>query len=109
MKITSFLIIVACIALAVTNPGEEAHKHAVYNKLSSEVGVQGFLGEIAGGAMESLDPLPLKYNNYVLFSTMTFTDDLVSVGLFRYVQTTNWDASADDLRVSITPGSRAAK
>lgn len=48
-------------------------------------GAEGLLGEIAGDVLGNLDVLPLKYNNYFLFSTMTFRDDVVSVGLLTKV------------------------
>ena len=108
-RIICLLIVIACIMLAVTNPGESAHKEIVYNRLSNEVGMQGLLGEFAGGVLGNLDMLPMKYNNYFLFSTMTFRDELVSIGCFRCVKATDWDAAAEDLRVTSTPSWPAAR
>jgi len=79
------LIVVACIALAVTNPGEEVHKQVVYQSLSQKMGAEGFWGELAGGALGSLDVLPLEYHNYLLFSTVTYRQDTLSVGLLTNV------------------------
>jgi len=85
------LVVIACIALAVTNPGEKAHKKVVYDKVANKVGMEGFLGEIAGKALGDLDVVPLTYNNYLLFSTMAFRDDTVSIGCLTRVWETNWE------------------
>jgi hypothetical protein len=79
------LIVVACIALAVTNPGIEDHKKIVYQNLPNQAGADGLLGEIAGKVLGNFDPLPLTYHNYYLFSTTTFRDDTMSFGLFTHV------------------------
>jgi hypothetical protein len=79
------LIVVACIALAVTNPGAEDHKEVVYQTLSQKMGAEGFLGEMAGSALGSLDVVPLQYHNYLLFSTVTYRDDTLSVGALTNV------------------------
>jgi hypothetical protein len=86
------LIVVACMALGVTNPGEGPHKQAVYSKMPKEAGMEGFLGRVAGDLLGNLDVVPLKYNNYILFSTMTFRGDIVSVGLLSNVWTTDWSS-----------------
>ena len=39
-KIMAALVVVACAALAFTNPGENAHKDVVYQKLSGEAGMR---------------------------------------------------------------------
>jgi hypothetical protein len=91
-KIIAALIVVVCVALAFTNPGEKAHKDVVYQKLSGEAGMSGFLGEVAGDVMGNANLLQLRYKNYFFFSTMTFREDVVSFGLLNYVQTTDWDA-----------------
>ena len=89
-RIGLLLVIVACIALGVTNPGEDAHKRVVYDQVVDKVGMEGVLGEIAGEALGNLDVVPLRYNNYLLFSTTAFRDDTVSVGLLTRVWATNW-------------------
>ena len=85
------LVIIACIALAITNPGEETHRKAVYNQVSSKAGMEGFAGKAAGALLSDLGVVPLKYNNYIMFSTMTFGEDTLSVGLLTKVWPTNWD------------------
>jgi len=79
------LIIIACIALAVTNPNEESHKEVIYEKVSNKAGMEGFLGKAAGALLGEVDAAPLKYNNYFLFSTTTFGDDTLSVGAMTKV------------------------
>jgi hypothetical protein len=91
-KLLGLLIVIGCVALVFTNPGEQAHKDVVYKKLSGEAGMSGFLGDIAGNVMENFDFVPFEYKNYLFFSTMTFRGDIVSVGIFNHVQTTDWDA-----------------
>jgi len=87
-RVGLLLVVIACIALGVTNPGEDAHKRLVYDRLANKVGMEGVLGEIAGEALGNLDVVPLRYNNYVLFSTTAFRDDTVSVGLLTRVWAT---------------------
>ncbi len=89
------LILVACIVLAVTNPGMDVHKQAVYRNLPSHAGAEGLFGEIAGTMLGTLDPLPIRYHNYYLFSTTTFRDDTLSVGLL----TRAWATRTDGLPV----------
>jgi len=84
-RLALLLILVACIALAVTNPGAEDHKQAIYQALSRRMGAEGFWGATAGSALGSLDVLPLTYHNYLLFSTVTYGQDTVSVGLLTKV------------------------
>jgi len=84
-RIGLLLIVVACIALAVTNPGEEAHKEVVYQAMSRHIGAEGFLGDLAGDALGSLDVVPLTYHNYLLFSTVTYRQDTLSVGALTKV------------------------
>ena len=98
-RIVAVLIVVACTVLAVTNPGEEAHKDVVYNKLSGKVGMKGFLGEVAGNVLGNLNVIPLRYNNYFLFSTMTFRGDVVSVGFLKQVRATDWEGAAEAVNV----------
>ena len=79
------LIIVAGIAMVATNPGADDHKSLVYAQMPREMGVDGLLGEVAGEMLDDLDVMPLEYNNYYVFSTMTFRDDIVSVGMVTKV------------------------
>jgi hypothetical protein len=100
-RVALLLIVIACIVLAVTNPRQDTHKTLVYQRLSNQAGVTGLLGEVTGGVMENLDLVPLKYHNYVLFSTMTFREDTVSVGLLTKAWTTDWSGVEQRLRASI--------
>lgn len=90
-RLAPVLLMAACISLAVTNPGADAHKEVVYNRVSNNVGLGGTLGEIAGGMLSNLDALPLEYHNYVLFSTMSYRDEPLSVGFFNHIRLTDWD------------------
>ncbi len=83
------LIIIVSIALGVTNPGIDDHKKVVYQNLPGHVGADGLVAEIAGRMLGSFDPLPLSYHNYLLFSTTTFREDTMSVGLFTRVWPTD--------------------
>ncbi len=85
------LILAACIVLAVTNPGMDDHKQVVYRNLPSHAGAEGFVAELAGRMLGTLDPLPIRYHNYYLFSTTTFRDDTTSVGLLTRVWATRAD------------------
>ena len=103
-KLGVLLVIVGCVVLAFTNPGAEAHKTAVYGKLSDQVGMTGLGGDLVGNALGNLDVIPLKYNNYLLFSTMTFRDDIASVGLFNYVRATKKEWASGAVRPGEQPG-----
>ena len=83
------LIIVACIVMAVTNPGVEDHKKVVYGNLPNQAGAEGMVAEIAGRVLGNLHPLPITYHNYYLFSTTTFRNDTASVGLLTRVWPTD--------------------
>ena len=95
------LIVVACIALAVTNPGEDAHKKLVGKTLSNKAGMEGFWGDMAGDVLGHFDVVPVEYNNYILFSTTTFRDDTTSVGLLTSVWSTDWKPTEEKVRLSI--------
>ena len=77
--------------LATTNPGEEAHKTVIYDMVSNKAGAEGLVGKAAGSVLSDLDVVPFKYKNYILFSTVTFGGDAVSVGFLTKVWPTNWD------------------
>ncbi len=100
-RIGLLLIVVACIALGATNPGEESHKRVVYNKVPKEAGMEGFLAGVTSDLLGNLDVVPLKYNNYILFSTVTFRDDIVSIGLLTEVWATDWSGREKKVPVSI--------
>ncbi len=84
-------IISLVIALGVTNPGQEVHKRAIYTAMASGAGDSSMLGSLAGTVLNDLDLVPYQYNNYIVCSTMTLREDLVSVGAFNKV----WNARED--------------
>ncbi|MDZ7619072.1 MAG: hypothetical protein U1E05_18850 [Patescibacteria group bacterium] len=79
------LIIVGCIVAAVTNPNLDDHKKVVYQNLPNQAGAEGLVAEIAGRVLGNVDPLPLSYHSYFLFSTTKFRDETMSVGLLTRV------------------------
>jgi len=87
------LIIALGIVAAVTNPGIDDHKRIVYRSLPGQIGAQGLMAEISGEMLGSLDLIPLTYHNYVLFSTTSFRENTMSVGLLTRV----WPTDADML------------
>ena len=101
IRIGLLLAIAACVTLAIMNPGAEAHKEAVYDRLAQQAGVKGLLREMAGDLLGNVDVVPLKYHNYFLYSTMTFRDETVSIGYLNNVRATEWDRSADELPLLI--------
>jgi len=103
-RIGLLLVIITCIALAITNPGEETHKKVVYGKASNEAGMKGLLGEVAGDVLVNLDLVPLEYNNYFLFSTTTFRDETVSIGFLNNVRATDWNGLAEEVQPFKTSG-----
>jgi len=82
------LLVIVCIAMAVTNPNAEAHQKVFYANLPKEMGLKGIWQKLAGGALQDLDVVPLKYHNYFFFSTMALNDETVSYGLFNQI----WEA-----------------
>ena len=88
------ILLILCLVLGLTNPGQEQHERAVYARteaLIANMGQQaaGLLGRLAAGilariATEAVDTLDLglfSYHNYVLFSTMELDGQMVSVGI----------------------------
>ncbi len=88
VRLGLLLLLVLCVVLAVTNPGEKDHRDVVYRALSQELGGSGILGELAGTALDRLDLLPMEYHNYVLFSTVVYDGETASVGLLSNVWAT---------------------
>ena len=66
MKLLLALVVIVCVAMAVTNPGAEAHKEVFYANLPKEAGATGVWQKLAGSFLEGLDKAPLEY-----WSTMT--------------------------------------
>ena len=87
-KLLVALLVIICVAMAMTNPDTEAHKDVLYAKLLGEAGAKGGWWKLAGAVMVKLDAIPLEYHNYFLFSTVTLRDKTVSYGLFNQI----WEA-----------------
>jgi hypothetical protein len=85
IRFAFLLVIVACAVLFVTNPNQDSHRKAVYESIAASKTQSEFLGRIAADFLGDVDVLPLKYNNYYLFSTTTMNGDTVSVGGFSRV------------------------
>ncbi len=78
-------LIVLCGALAVTNPGQDAHRKAFYTSVGTEAVKSEVLGKMAADVLGDANIVPLKYNNYFLFSTTTLNGKTETVGLFSRV------------------------
>lgn len=78
-------VIALAIAMAATNPGHEVHKKVVYSAIAADVGNSQVLGDLAGGVLSNLDPISYHYHNYIVFSTMTRQNEVVSVGALNRV------------------------
>lgn len=88
-RLAIFLLLVLVIVLALTNPGEKAHKAVYYQSLPGDAGMRGVWSDLAGDVLQRVDAIPLQYNNYLLFSTLTRRDRTVTFGIFNSV----WDTS----------------
>ncbi len=77
-----------CGALAVTNPNQDAHRKAYYASLATQTAKNEVVGRIAADILGDANVVPLKYNNYFLFSTTTLNNKTTSVGVFSRVWST---------------------
>ena len=84
-RLSLVLLIVLGAALAATNPGQDAHRKAFYASVGTEKTESELLGKIAAEILGDVDLIPLKYNNYFVFSTTTLTGETASVGLLSRV------------------------
>lgn len=91
-RIVLMAVVALAIAMAATNPGQEVHKKVVYSAMAADVGNSQVLGDLAGGVLSNLDPISYQYHNYLVFSTMTHRDEIVSVGALNRV----WKKTAGD-------------
>ncbi len=82
--------------MAIANPDAEAHKKVFYANLPKKAVEKGIWQKLAGAVMENIDPLPLEYHNYFLFSTMTLRDKTVSYGLFNQIWEAEWVESVQE-------------
>jgi len=90
LKLFVALLVIICIAMAVTNPDAEAHKKVFYANLPKEVGAKGLWQKLAGAVMENADVIPVEYHNYFFYSTMTLRDETISYGLFNQIWPAEW-------------------
>ncbi len=81
--------IVLATVLAITNPGQDAHRKAVYTSAATEKTKSDVLGKIAVDLLGNREIIPLSYNNYFFFSTTTVNGKTSSVGLFSRVWSKN--------------------
>ena len=75
------VIIILAAVFAITNPGQDVHRQAVYSAVATEKTKSEMLGKIAVDLLGDREVLPLTYNNYYLFSTTTLNGKTSSVGL----------------------------
>jgi hypothetical protein len=78
-------LIVLLAVMAITNPGQEAHKKVVYESIAASKTDSEVLGKIAADLLGNADVLPMTYNNYYLLSTTTVQGQMASVGVFSRV------------------------
>jgi len=91
IRLGSVGLLALAIAMAITNPNQDSHKKTVYATMHGRTDGGSMLGNLAGAVLSDLDLVPYQYHNYVVFSTMTFQDDLVSVGALNKVWPTGSD------------------
>jgi hypothetical protein len=85
IRLVLVVLVILCIVLAITNPGQDAHKKAFYASVGTEQAKSEVLGNIAAEVLGDVDLIPLKYNNYIVFSTTTLNGKMTSFGLFSHV------------------------
>lgn len=83
LRLLNLALLVAVVVLAVTNPGQDLHRRAVYE--SAAAAKSSVLGKIAAEFRGNVDVVPLTYHNYYLFSTTTSNGATASVGAFSHV------------------------
>ncbi len=87
MKAIFIFVAIAVVILALTNPDEAAHRRAVEAVARSEIAKDGFWASVVGELAIGFGVLgPLKYNNYIVFSTTTYEEsNVVAVGFLGNV------------------------
>lgn len=78
-------LVILLVAMAVTNPGQDAHKKVVYESIAASKTNSEFLGKIAADMLGNANVFPVTYNNYYLLSTTTVEGKTASVGMFSKV------------------------
>ena len=66
IRLTVLGLIILLLAMAVTNPNQDAHRKIVYKSFAADI-------------------LPMTYNNYYLLSTTTVQGQTASVGMLSHV------------------------
>ena len=84
-RICVAVVVIVSAVLAITNPGQDAHRKAVFASVAAQKTGSDVLGKIAVDLLGDKEVLPLAYNNYLLFSTTTLKGKTASVGLFSRV------------------------
>ena len=85
IRLSIFGLVICLAALAITNPGQEAHKKVVYESIAASKTHSETLGKIAADMLGNTDLLPMTYNNYYVLSTTTVQGQTASVGMFSRV------------------------
>ncbi len=104
IRFTIFLLVVLAAVLILTNPNQETHQQNVYASMAANSVKGDLLGKITADVLGTVDPMPLTYHNYYLFSTTTFEDQTASVGIFSRVWKKDLSLSDVKLRSLIGPG-----
>ena len=82
---TLIAVLVLAGALYLTNPGQHAHEHLVASSFTAQTLGSDFLGKLTGNWLEDKHVLPLKYENYYLFSKTTLNGKTMSFGVLTKV------------------------
>ena len=90
------VLVLAILTLAITNPSEKIHNQAIYSHVGKVAGqalagdIGGLVGRLLGGAVgnlvNSIDLTIFEYNNYILFSTTEFNDEIITFGILGNVR-----------------------
>lgn len=88
--LTFFLfIVIICIVLYATNPPYGQHEELLFNEFRDDAnqkgGFGGWLNKIGVSVVDNLNLLSFTYQNYYLFSTVSYEDEIVSVGFLNKV------------------------
>lgn len=81
IRLIVLALVILLVVLAVTNPGQEAHKKVVYESIAASKTNSEVLGKIAADVLGNADVVPMTYNNYYLLSTTTVQGQTASVGV----------------------------
>ncbi len=82
------LAVVVVVLLIAMNPSRDAHKIEVYTQMRQQANKDGFWASIGVATAESADALELtgiEYQNFLIASTLTHDDKLVTIGVLGMV------------------------